>query len=318
MSKNNIGTPYDDVFRTLVNDCTSLIIPVVNEVFGEHYTGEEKITFLPGEHIMNQQGTNTKEKITDSCFEIHGITTKRYHIECQSTEDHTMLVRMFEYDSQIALDNGEITGGCLTLTFPYSAVMYLRHTKNTPDTLTVKINTPGGEISYEMPVIKAQKYTIDEIFDRQLLFLIPFYIFTYEKNFDEYESNENKLEELKKEYADIRIRLEELSKVGIISEYVKCTLVSMSNKVIENIASRYAKVRKEVTSVMGGKILEYEAKTILQRGIQEGRQVGRQEGIQEGRLESYAELVKDGILPVEEAAKRLHMKVEELKKYLDT
>ena len=74
MSKNNIGTPYDDVFRTLVNDCTSLIIPVVNEVFGEHYTGEEKITFLPGEHIMNQQGTNTKEKITDSCFEIHGIT----------------------------------------------------------------------------------------------------------------------------------------------------------------------------------------------------------------------------------------------------
>lgn len=85
-----------------------------------------------------------------------------------------------------------------------------------------------------------------------------------------------------------------------------CLKESMSNKVIENIASRYARVRKEVTSVMGGKILEYEAKTILQRGIQEGR------------LESYAELVKDGILPVEEAAKRLHMKEEELKKYLDT
>ena len=48
MSKNNIGTPYDDVFRTLVNDCTSLMIPVVNEVFGEHYTGEEKVTILPG------------------------------------------------------------------------------------------------------------------------------------------------------------------------------------------------------------------------------------------------------------------------------
>ena len=208
------------------------------------------------------------------------------------------------------------------MTFPYSAVMYLRHTKNTPDTLTVKIKTPGGEISYEMPVIKAQKYTIDEIFGRHLLFLIPFYSFTYEKNLDEYESNENKLEELKKEYADIRKRLEELSQTGRISEYVKCTLVSMSNKVIENIASRYARVRKEVTSVMGGKILEYEAKTILQRGIQEGRQAGMQEGrqvgIQEGRLESYAELVKDGILPVEEAAKRLHMKEEELKKYLDT
>ena len=52
----------------------------------------------------------------------------------------------------------------------------------------------------------------------------------------------------------------------------------MTRKVIEQLASKYAKVRKEVTSIMGGKILEYEAKTILQRGIQEGKKVGLQEG----------------------------------------
>lgn len=33
------STPYDDVFRTLLNDCSSLMIPVINEVFGEHYSG---------------------------------------------------------------------------------------------------------------------------------------------------------------------------------------------------------------------------------------------------------------------------------------
>lgn len=33
------STPYDDVFKTLLNDCTKLIIPVINEIFGEHYTG---------------------------------------------------------------------------------------------------------------------------------------------------------------------------------------------------------------------------------------------------------------------------------------
>lgn len=95
----------------------------------------------------------------------------------------------------------------------------------------------------------------------------------------------------------------------------------MSNKVMEQIALKYAKVRKEVTSIMGGKILEYEAKTILQRGIQEGRLAGIQEGkkvgLQEGRIKSYIELVKDGLLPIEEAAKRLNMKEEELKKYLE-
>ena len=95
----------------------------------------------------------------------------------------------------------------------------------------------------------------------------------------------------------------------------------MSNKVMEQIALKYAKVRKEVTSIMGGKILEYEAKTILQRGIQEGRLAGIQEGkkvgLQEGRIKSYIELVKDGLLPIEEAAKRLNMKEEDLKKYLE-
>ena len=38
------NTPYDDVFRTLLTDCSSLIIPVVNEIFHENYTGEEAVT----------------------------------------------------------------------------------------------------------------------------------------------------------------------------------------------------------------------------------------------------------------------------------
>ena len=50
-----VSTPYDDVFRTLLNDCSSLIIPLINEVFGERYTGKEKIVFSPNEHFMNRQ-----------------------------------------------------------------------------------------------------------------------------------------------------------------------------------------------------------------------------------------------------------------------
>lgn len=33
------NTPYDDVFRTLLNDCSFLVLPMLNEVFGEHYKG---------------------------------------------------------------------------------------------------------------------------------------------------------------------------------------------------------------------------------------------------------------------------------------
>ena len=59
------NTPYDDVFRTLLNDCSSLIIPVINEVFGEHYSGQEKITFSPNEHFLNQQDGNEEVEEID-------------------------------------------------------------------------------------------------------------------------------------------------------------------------------------------------------------------------------------------------------------
>ncbi len=49
-----------------------------------------------------------------------------------------------------------------------------------------------------------------------------------------------------------------------------CTLIDMSNKVLEHIAVKYHSVKEGVKSVMGGKILEYEAKTIKREGMEQG------------------------------------------------
>lgn len=91
------STPYDDVFRTLLNDCSPLIIPVINEMFGEHYSGQEKIIFSPNEHFLNQLGGNEDERITDTSFKIEGKEAKKYHLEYQSSTDNSMLVRFFKY-----------------------------------------------------------------------------------------------------------------------------------------------------------------------------------------------------------------------------
>ena len=196
-----------------------------------------------------------------------------------------MIVRMFEYDTQIALDAGEVVQGTLTVEFPHSAVLYLRHNSRTPDAMTVRIKTPGGEISYQVLVMKTQQYTIDEIFEKKLLFLIPFYIFTHESRFDEYENNADKRELLRTEVIGTMEKLEQMALTGEISEYEKCTIVDMSRKVVEKIAAKYENVRKEVTSVMGGKVLEYEAKTILQNGIKKGKI--------EGKIDSILELLEE-------------------------
>lgn len=295
------NTPYDDVFRTLLNDCSSLIIPIVNEVFGENYTGHEEIIFSPNEHFLNKQDGDEDERITDTNFKIKGTETKKYHWECQSSADSSMLVRFWEYDTQIALDEGEIKGHVLTVVLPHSAVLFLRYNDSTPDNMKIKIVTPGGSVSYDIPVMNSQLYQIEEIIEKRLLLLIPFYIFSHENHFQEYNKDADRLNTLKKEYADILHRLEELLEAGEISEYTKCTLIDMSNKVLEHIARKYENIREGVKSVMGGKVLDYEAKRI------------KNEGKFEGKLEMLFDLVNDNLLSIKDAAFRAGLTEETFK-----
>jgi len=40
---NESYTAYDDVFRTIVNDCSRLVLPMLNELFASEYSGNELI-----------------------------------------------------------------------------------------------------------------------------------------------------------------------------------------------------------------------------------------------------------------------------------
>ena len=312
-----VNTPYDDVFRTLLNDCSSLIIPVINEIFGENYSGKEKIDFYPNEHFLNKQAGNESERITDTYFVVCGEENKKYHLECQSANDSSMIIRMFEYDTQIALDSGIIEGDTLKVKFPNSAILFLRSNNKTPNRMKIEIETFCGTISHFIPIMKSKDYTIEEIFDKDLLFLIPFYIFVYENKLKEYDEDESKLKELKKKYEYIKNELERLNLEEVISEYVKCTIIDMCNKVLGHIAEKCENVKEGVRSVMGGKILEYEAKAILNKGIEQGREQGIEQGIEQGReqgiLQTYFGLIKDGIMSLKDVAQRLNVTEEELK-----
>ena len=76
-------------------------------------------------------------------------------------------------------------------------------------------------------------------------------------------SDKDKLEILKAEYADIMARLDQLLENGSISAYTRKIIMEMSDKVLVNIAQKYEHVREGVKSVMGGKVLEHEAKNSI-------------------------------------------------------
>ena len=187
--KENVaaGTPYDDAFRTMTNDCPDLLIPVINEIFGKKYPNDAKVIFGQNEHFINTMDGELEKRITDSSFKIVERTGKisgKYLIECQSKPDSTMVIRLFEYATQIALDENVIVGNRMTVEIPCAAILFLRSNKNTPDKLEIEVITPGGTVSFDIPSMKLASYHIGDIFEKELYFLIPFFCLT-EKRFSE-------------------------------------------------------------------------------------------------------------------------------------
>lgn len=176
------------------------------------------------------------------------------------------------------------------------------------------IITPGGTVQYDVPVMKVQAYSLDDIFEKELLMLIPFHIFSHEKDFPEYDSSERKLAELRAEYQEILERLNRLEQQGIIGAFDKRTIIELSRDVIREIAKKYENVQKGVAGIMSGALIETEARTILNTGKQEGRQKEREETalrmLKAGKLpsEEIAEYSKLDIAQVEQLARNYSIK----------
>jgi hypothetical protein len=242
----------------MIEKMSYLAVPLINEVFHTSYPEDVKITQLRNEH-QQKDG----EIITDSCLLIG---KKMYHIECQSTDDTTMAIRMIEYDFAIAVENAEKQGRRYRIEFPRSCVLFLRSSGNTPDYLEADVIFPDGKTHvYSIPAIKMADYTKDHIFEKNLLMLLPFYIMRYEKKKHDMRKNLELLQILLDEYDEIRINLEkELTETGKAELYTNLTKLIV--KIADHIFEKEEDIRKGIGDVMGGKVLELESERLKAEG----------------------------------------------------
>jgi predicted transposase YdaD len=217
-----LNTPYDNAFKSIIKKCPRMALFLINEMFyktnliDEKYDGTERIELLDKEIPNLAVGPSEM----DLRVAVYKSTRRTFHMECQSTSDGTMILRMVRYDTWTALDEAAYTQSFVRVKLDDSGVLFLRSTRNTPDVMTVLLEVPQGKsVSYQIPVIKI----------------------------------------------------------------------------------------KEVTSIMGGTILEFSADKFFNAGKAEGRAEGRAEGKAEGVISTLVSLVKDGILTESAAAKRANM-----------
>ncbi len=248
-------TEFDNVFRTIAQKMPHLFIALINEVFHTEFPDDVKF-----EQLRNEFIEENGKIITDSIFKIKGHI---FHIECQSTPDGEMAIRMIEYDFAIAFNQAELKGAPYRVELPESCVLYLRHNSKTPNELNVEVSFRGNSIPYTTKVIKAQNYTKDEIFQKRLLLLIPFYILRYESMIKA-SSDSVVIEQILTDYRDIVNRMTKNMSPTEFADLAKLTI-----RIIEHISPDNNDTLKEVSKVMGGEVLELESERCIRIGREE-------------------------------------------------
>ena len=133
---------------------------------------------------------------------------------------------------------------------------------------------------YNAKAINLQNYTCDDIFEKKLLFFLPYYIMRYKDELPFIYENTNKINALLAEYEDICKKLEKE-----LYDYNKSILYTGLIKLINTIADyiiRSDELKKELGNVMGGQILELESERFMRVGHEEGLAEGLEKGIEKG------------------------------------
>ena len=282
-----------------------LVVPLINEVFGTNYPADIAV-----EQQRNEHQTKNGEKITDSRLKI---ADKIYHIECQSTGDAEMVIRMIEYDFAVSLETKQIENGRYKIYFPHSCVLYLRG-KGRKDTLGMDIIMPDGRvIKYELPAIYIERYTQDVIFQKKLLFLLPFYVIRYEKSREDIEKDPEKLQKLLDEYVTISRRLEE-SLLENGKETLYRYLVEVILKIADYIFSDSEKTKKGVDRAMGGEVLELKTDKLINEIRQDVKEEVKEEIKTETKEKIVICMLKRGKSTLEEIAADTQMPIEQVER----
>ena len=266
------GTIFDDVFRTIAQKMPALLIPLINEVFQTNYP--EDIHF---QQLRNEHYEKFGKIITDSILQIEDHT---YHLECQSSLDGRMVIRMFEYDFSIALELAEKNNGVFEIEFPQSCVLYIRnhreHSLPEYHEAIVKF-ADGQQILYRVPILRVQNYTVDSIIEKRLLILLPYHILR-----------------LLADYQKISDALEQCMDDKKSSLYID--LITLIEKIADHIIPKEnEKVRERLGDLMGGKILKLESERLRELGEAKGRAEGRIQGQAEGRRTERIEAIQNMI-----------------------
>ena len=264
-SKTNLSNTFDDVFQSLKANHTKLFIPLLNYKFDKDYSLDEVFELLPtDEYITNFNKSDSipdvERKISDFIIKIRD---DKYLLECQSYNDGSMALRIAEYTFLTARQDAIIENGKLTINMPLYSVIYIRSNSETPKKTEITFNFPNGEtVRYDADNILLSDFTKEEIIEKKLYVLIPFYVLRYESIIKDENASETELREVQRDLDYFISFLKNAVDKSLIDGYAYENLRNYIKMIIRHVANGNIN-EKELMNKMGGNVIVTEADKIF-------------------------------------------------------
>lgn len=247
---------WDEIMKKIAYSAPELLFPLIHEVHGRDYPKGTTISPLATEYSVQRSDTKQISSIrADITVLIGGVDI--YHFECEIRNNKSMIIRMFEYDMHIALSYNNSTNSSIPeLNFPHSAVLYLGDNGNIPEHIACRINLPdGGSFLYNVPTVKVQSYSLEDIRQKHLSVLIPFLPIRLRKDI----KKNNTRETLTSFYDEIILILRDEVSSGYLSEINCKTIISLLGKAFIRVTYHNPELLEEVVRMTEPLlVLEYE------------------------------------------------------------
>ena len=181
---NNEKVKLDEVLKFLFSTSKGVLVKLLNGIFDEDYEASEvDLTVSNNEFI-----TDTFETLRGDLFfdilknESHKVG---YHLEFQTRNDSTMVIRMFEYGLRKGKEHSSKNDDFKTIYFPKQKVIFIEQNANIDDELKLRIVFPDNQrIIYNVPVMKYWEYDDEELLNKKMYPLLPLQLFNLRKELE--------------------------------------------------------------------------------------------------------------------------------------
>lgn len=176
----------DEILKFLFSTSNKVLINLLNAIFDEDFKENEvELTVSNNEFIEDTLGVIRGDMFFDILKKDHNKVS--YHLEFQTKNDNTMVVRMFEYGFKKGKENSnvKIDDNIKTIYFPKQKVIFFEENKSIEDLLNLKIVFPDSqEVIYSVGVIKYWELTPEYLSEKKMYPLMPLQLFTLRKELE--------------------------------------------------------------------------------------------------------------------------------------